>query len=117
MLLHKNDHNKFVTAGRKLETKTFESVTEFFEAQFMTNKNKGTLKPMELERIKKHAHLKLKNKLCNKICTRKDKRCTYPSKCKIASRNAQHHPYNNCKEQCWYIDRDRDRNRAYNNKH
>jgi hypothetical protein len=32
MLFHKNDHNNFVTAGRKLNTKTFELVTDFFEA-------------------------------------------------------------------------------------
>jgi hypothetical protein len=60
MLFHKNNHSKFVTASKKLETKTFESVTEFFEAQFTTNKNNGTLERMELERIKKHAHFKLK---------------------------------------------------------
>jgi hypothetical protein len=30
MPFHKNDHNKFVTVGKKLETKTFKSVTEFF---------------------------------------------------------------------------------------
>ena len=39
MWFHKNDHNKFVTLGRKLDTKTFELVTEFFEAQFTMNKN------------------------------------------------------------------------------
>ncbi len=33
MSFHKNDRNKFVTSGRKLDTKTFELVTEFFEAQ------------------------------------------------------------------------------------
>ncbi len=99
MLFHKNDCNKFITAGKKLETKTFESVTKFFEAQFTTNKNGSTLKCMELELIKKHAHLKLKNKLCNKICTRKDNRCTYQAQRKIASCDARCCPYNKCKEQ------------------
>jgi hypothetical protein len=65
MSFHKNDCNKFVTSGRKINTKTFELVTEFFEAQFTTNKNDGMLKCMELEHIKKRAQLKLKNKLCN----------------------------------------------------
>jgi hypothetical protein len=73
----KNDCNKFVTSGRELEFKTFESVTEFFEAQFTTNKNDGTLECMELERIKKQAQLKLKNKLRNKICAREDEHCSY----------------------------------------
>jgi hypothetical protein len=40
---HKNDRNKFVTVGRKLDTQTFELVTEFFEAQFTMNKNNGML--------------------------------------------------------------------------
>jgi hypothetical protein len=80
MPFHKNDHNKFVTAGKKPETKTFKSVTEFFNAQFVKNKNDGTLERMELERIKKHAHLKLKSELCNEMCTRKDKRCIYQAK-------------------------------------
>ncbi len=97
-MFHKNNRNKFAKAGKKLKTKTFKSVTEFFKAQFTTNKNNGTLECMELERIKKHAHLKLKNKLRNKICTRKDERCTYRAKCKIASRNAQCCPYNNREE-------------------
>jgi hypothetical protein len=35
MLFNKNNHNKFVTASRKLDTETFELVTEFFEAQFI----------------------------------------------------------------------------------
>ncbi len=35
---------------------------------------------MELECIKKHAHLKLKSKLRDKICARKDERCTYQEK-------------------------------------
>jgi hypothetical protein len=61
MSFHKNNHNKFFTVGRKLNTKTFELVTEFFEAKFTTNKNNGMLEPMELECIKKHAQLKLKN--------------------------------------------------------
>jgi hypothetical protein len=30
---HKNNHNKFLTVDKKLETETFESVTKFFEAQ------------------------------------------------------------------------------------
>ncbi len=54
--------------GRKLKTKTFKSVTKFFEAQFTTNKNDSMFECMELERIKKCAQLKLKNKLSNKIC-------------------------------------------------
>jgi hypothetical protein len=32
MSFHKNNCNKFATAGRKLDTETFELVTEFFEA-------------------------------------------------------------------------------------
>jgi hypothetical protein len=92
MLFHKNNHNKFVTAGKKLKTKTFESVTKFFKAQFNMNKNDGMLEHMELERIKKHAHLKLKNKLCNWIRVRKDERHTYRAKRKIASCNAQRRP-------------------------
>ncbi len=63
MLFHKNNHNKFVMSGKKLDTKTFELVTEFFEAQFMTNKSDGTLERMELKRIKKQAQLRHKNKL------------------------------------------------------
>jgi hypothetical protein len=73
------------------------------------------LKLMGLERIKKCAHLKLKNKLCNKICACKDEGRTYQVKRKFASRNARRHPYNNCKKQCWYINRDCDRDRAYDN--
>jgi hypothetical protein len=72
---------------------------------------------MELERIKKRVQLKLKNKLCNKICAHKDKRRTYRAKHEIPSHDTQRHPYNNCKEQRQYINRDRDRDRAYNNKH
>ncbi len=98
MLFHKNDCNKFVTAGKKLKTKTFKSVTKFFKAQFTTNKNVGTLKCMELKCIKKHAHLKLKNKLCNKIFACEDERRTYWVKRKIASHDAQCCPYNDCKE-------------------
>ncbi len=60
---------------------------------------------MELKRIKKQAQLKLKNKLCNKICACEDKCCSYQAKCEIASRDTQCHPYNDHKEQCWYIDR------------
>ncbi len=85
MLFHKNDCNKFVTADRKLDTKTFDSVTKFFKAQFMTNKNGGMLECMGLKRIKKRAQLKLKNKLCNKICGCKDKHHTYRAKHEIAS--------------------------------
>jgi hypothetical protein len=40
MAFHKNDCNKFITAGKKLDTETFESITEFFEAQFAQNKTK-----------------------------------------------------------------------------
>jgi hypothetical protein len=118
MLFHKNNRNKFVTAGKKLETETsFKSVTEFFEAQFTTNKNDGMPKRMELKRTKNCAHLKLKNKLCNKICARTDEHCTYRTKHKIASRNAQRRPYDYHKEQCWYINHDCDHDRAYNDKH
>jgi hypothetical protein len=113
MLFHKNNRNKFVTAGRKLDTETFKLVTEVFEAQFMTNKNDGTLECMELKRIKKRAQLKLKNELCNKIHTREDECRTYWAKRKIASRDTRRRPYNDCKEQCQYIDRDC--NRDYNN--
>jgi hypothetical protein len=42
MSFHENDCNKIVTVGKKLKTKTFESVTEFFKAQFNQNKNDGT---------------------------------------------------------------------------
>jgi hypothetical protein len=98
MWFHKNNHNNFSTAERKLETKTFESVIKFFEAQFTTNKNKGTLERMELKRIKKRTKLKLKKELRNKICARKDERRTYRTKCKITSCNAQRCPYNDCKE-------------------
>jgi hypothetical protein len=38
MLFYKNDHTKFVIARKKLKTKTFETVTKFFEAQFNQNK-------------------------------------------------------------------------------
>jgi hypothetical protein len=88
MSFHKNNHDKFVTEGKKLETETFKSVTKFFEAQFNQNKNNGTLEHMELECIKKCAHLKLKSKLCDKICTRVDERRTYQAKRKLASRDA-----------------------------
>jgi hypothetical protein len=90
---HKNNRNKFITLGRKLDTETFESVTEFFEAQFTTNKNDGTLERMELERIKKRAQLKLKNELPNKICAREDERRSYQAKREIASRNTRCRPY------------------------
>ncbi len=55
MLFHKNECNKFGTAGKKLETKMFKSITKFFEAQFIQNKVDG--KRMELECIKKCTHL------------------------------------------------------------
>ncbi len=42
---------------------------------------------MELERIKKQAQLKLKNKLCDKIRAREDERHSYQEKHKIASRD------------------------------
>ncbi len=60
MSLHKNNRNKFIKLGRKLDTETFKLVTEFFEAQFTTNKNGGTVECMELKLIKKQAQLKLK---------------------------------------------------------
>jgi hypothetical protein len=88
MSFHKNNCNKFVTAGKKLKPKMFETVTEFFEAQFNQNKVDGMLKCMELECIKKHAHLKLKGKLCDKMCTCEDKHCTYQAKHELASRDA-----------------------------
>jgi hypothetical protein len=89
------------------------------EAHFTTNKNAGTLERMELKRIQKCAHLKLKNELCNMICACKDKRCTYRAKQEIDSRDAQRRFYGKCKEQQWYINCDRDHNRncACNNKH
>jgi hypothetical protein len=69
---------------------------------------------MELKRIEKRAQPKLKNELRNKICACEDKRHSYRVKCEIASHDTQHCPYNNRKEQRWYIDRDRDH--AYNHK-
>ncbi len=76
---------------------------------------------MELESIKKRAQLKLKNKLCNKICACKDERHTYQAKHKIASCDTQRRPYNDHKDQHRYIDCNRDRNHdrncAYDNKH
>jgi hypothetical protein len=84
MSFHKNDHNKFITLGKKLDTKTFELVTEFFEAQFITNKNEGTLKHMDLEHIKNKLSSSSKNKLCNKIRACEDERCSYQAKCSIA---------------------------------
>jgi hypothetical protein len=74
------------------------------------------LERMELKHIKKSAHLKLKNKLCNKICARKDKRRTYQVKCKLASCNAHCRLYNYYEEQHWYIDRDCNHDHAYDNK-
>jgi hypothetical protein len=71
---------------------------------------------MELKCIKKRAHLKLKSKLRDKICTLEDKRCTYQAKCELASSNAQCRPYNGRDEQHQYIDRNCDRDCAYNNK-
>jgi hypothetical protein len=81
MSFHKNNHNKFVTSGRKLDTETFELVTEFFEAQFTMNKNNGKLERMKLKRIKKQAQLKLKKKLRNKIHAREDEHRAYREKC------------------------------------
>ncbi len=72
---------------------------------------------MELKHIKKQAQLKLKNKLCNKICARKDKRRTYWAKRKIASWDTQRRPFNNHEEQCWYINHNRECNCAYDNEH
>ncbi len=71
---------------------------------------------MELERVKKHAQLKLKNEHFNKICTREDGHPTYWAKRKIASRNAQRRPCNDCEKQRLYIDRNRDPNCTYDNK-
>ncbi len=115
MLFHKNNCNKFITASRKLDTETFKLVTEFFEAQFMTNKNDGMLERMELERIKKCAQLKLKNKLRNKICACEDERRTYRARHKIASRDTQCRPYNDCEERR-YINRDCNHDCTNNNK-
>jgi hypothetical protein len=98
MSFHKYNRNKFVTSGRKLNTETLESVTEFFEAQFMTNKNDGTLERMELERIKKQAQLKLKNEIRDKIPAREDERSSYQAKRKNTSCDTQCCPYNGCKE-------------------
>ena len=72
---------------------------------------------MELKRIKKQAQLKLKNKLCNKICACEDKRRSYRAKREIALRDTQRHPYNDREEQRWYIDRNCNHDCAYNNKH
>jgi hypothetical protein len=116
MFFHKNDHKKFITAGRKLDDETFKLVTEFFKAQFTTNKSNGTLKCMELEHVKKRTQLKLKKKLCNKICACEYKHRTYRAKCKVASRNAQHRPYDDRKEQRQYIDHDCNCNCAYDDK-
>ncbi len=116
MLFHKNNCNKFITAGKKLKTKAFESVTKFFEAQFTTNKNNGMLERIKLEHIKKRTHLKLKNKLCDKVCMRKYELCTYRTKCKIALCNAQRRPYNDLEEQRWYNDCNCNCNCAYNDK-
>ncbi len=55
----------------------FESITKFFKAQFNQNKIDGMLEHMELKHIKKRAHLKLKGKICNKICVREDKRWNF----------------------------------------
>jgi hypothetical protein len=104
MSFHKNNRNKFVTAGRKLDTKTFKLVTEFFEAQFTTNKNNGMLECMELEHIKKRAQLKLKKELCNKIRAHEDERCTYQARGEIAFWDTRRRPYNDCKERCQCID-------------
>jgi hypothetical protein len=72
-----------------------------------------TLKHMELKHIKKHAHLKFKSELHDKICTRKDKRHTNQAKRELASRDTQCHP-NDCREERrWYINRNRDCNCAY----
>jgi hypothetical protein len=71
---------------------------------------------MELKRVKKHAHLKFKSKLCDKFCTHKDKRHINQAKCKLASRDAQRHPYNGWEEPHWYIDCNRDCNHAYDDK-
>jgi hypothetical protein len=85
---HKNNNNKFVTTNKKLKTERFETVTEFFEAQFNQNKVDGMLERMELRRIKKHTHPKLKGKLRDKICACEDERCTYRAKCELVSQNA-----------------------------
>jgi hypothetical protein len=52
--------------GKKRETKTFESVTEFFEAQFNQNKNNGNgmLKHMELKHAQMHGA-----QACQKTCS------------------------------------------------
>jgi hypothetical protein len=50
------------------------------------------LKHMELKCIKKCAHLKLKSKFCNKICTSEDERGTYQAKRKLSSRDTPRHP-------------------------
>jgi hypothetical protein len=106
MSFYKNDRNKFVTAGKKLKTKMLGSITKFFKAQFNQNKVDGMLECMELERIKKHAHLKLKSKLRDKIHMREDKRCTYRAKRKLVSPNAKHCSYGDCNDSCRYIKHD-----------
>jgi hypothetical protein len=98
MSFHKNDRNKFATAGKKLEAKKLESITGLFKVQVNQNKVDVTLECMELKRIKMRAHLKLKSKLCNKNHVHEDKRCTYWAKHELASRNAQHHSYRDCND-------------------
>jgi hypothetical protein len=88
MTFHKNNRNKFVTVGKKLETKMLKSITKFFKAQFNQNKVDGTLECMELKRIKKRSHLKLKSELHDKIHACEDTRCMYQEKRELVSRNA-----------------------------
>jgi hypothetical protein len=42
MSFHNKDRNEFVTAGKKLESKIFESVTKFFKAQTSSIQTKMT---------------------------------------------------------------------------
>jgi hypothetical protein len=114
MSFHKIDRNKIVIVGKKLKTKTFKSVTKFFEAQLNQNKNDSMFECIELECIKKRIHVKFKSELHDKICAHEDKRRAYQTKCKLASCNAQCRPYNDRNERRQYIDCNR--NRAYNDK-
>jgi hypothetical protein len=88
MSFDKNDCNKFITAGKNLRPRPSSLPLSFLKPSSTRTKNNGTLKRMELKPIKKHSHLKLKSKLCNKICKGEDKHCTYQAKCELASRNA-----------------------------
>jgi hypothetical protein len=58
----------------------------------MRKKNDNTLERMELKYTKKHAQLKLKNKLRNKIHACEDEHRAYWARCKFASPNTHAAP-------------------------